>query len=187
MSRAGQATYETVTTAMRAAWDEEQRVRGRVTNMKRTLLLSEPAYIAYMGWYPLWDEVVKLVGARTAAVFAHAISARNGCVLCTVYFRRELMEAGISPEAFLPTADEALLLRLSEAMIEDRNHIGDELWRDLCARFDQPGIVNMIGFAGMMIAVNTFNSALGIDVDADLERFLPPLKARPAASEQATG
>lgn len=187
MSRAGLATYETLTGAMRAAWEEEKRVRGRVTNMKRTLLLSEPAYGAYMGWYTLWDELVALVGSRAAAVFAHAISARNGCVLCTVYFRRELMEAGITPEAFTPSADEALLMRLAEAMVEDRNHINDDLWRDLSARFDAAGVVNIIGFAGMMVAVNTFNSALAVDLDADLEQFLPPLKAREATGEKALG
>lgn len=187
MSRAGLATYETLTGALRAAWEEEKRVRGHVTNMKRTLLLSGPAYGAYMGWYPLWDELVALVGARAAAIFAHAISSRNGCVLCTVYFRRELMEAGISPEAFAPSADEALLMSLAEAMIEDRNHINDELWDDLSARFDATGVVNIIGFAGMMIAVNTFNSALAVDLDADLERFLPPLKPRAVAGDVAAG
>lgn len=187
MSRAGLATYETLTGALRAAWEEEKRVRGRVTNMKRTLLLSEPAYGAYMGWYPLWDELVALVGNRAAAVFAHAISARNGCVLCTVYFRRELMETGISPDAFAPSADEALLMRLAETMIEDHNHINDELWSALSSRFDATGVVNIIGFAGMMIAVNTFNSALAVDLDADLEQFLPPLKPRAAQGDAATG
>lgn len=183
MSRAGQAHYETLTSALQAAWDEEVRVRGRVTNMKRTLLLSGPAYHAYMGWYPLWDEAVKLVGERAAAVFAHAISARNGCVLCTLYFRRELAEAGVSPEAFSPTAGEALLISLAESMIENRNAIGDDLWRRLEAQFGATGIVNLVAFAGMMIAVNTFNSALGVDIDTDLERFLPPLKTAHAPAD----
>jgi hypothetical protein len=176
MSRAGQAHYETLTSALRAAWDEEIRMRGRVTNMKRTLLLSGPAYHAYMEWYPLWDEAVKLVGDRAAAVFAHAISARNGCVLCTLYFRRELAEAGISPEAFTPTTSEALLIRLAESMIDNRNVIAEDLWKCLEATFDAAGIVNLVAFAGMMIAVNSFNSALGVQIDTDLERFLPPIK-----------
>lgn len=175
MSRAGQAHYETLTGALRAAWDEEVRVRGHVTNMKRTLLLSETAYRAYMGWYPLWDETVKLIGDRAAAVFAHAISARNGCALCTLYFRRELADAGISPDAFSPAPDEALLVGLAEAMVSDRNAIGDGLWERLEARFGPTGCVNLVAFAGMMIAVNAFNTALGVDIDKDLERFLPPI------------
>lgn len=186
MSRAGEMRYENASPSVRSAWEQEERVRGRVTNMKRTLLLSESAYTAYMGWYPLWDEVVKLVGERAAAAFAHAISSRNGCVLCTVYFRRALTEAGISPDAFQPSGDEALLIRLAEALIEDHNHIGDELWSDLEKRFSPSGLVNIVGFAGMMNAVNTFNSALRVDVDADLERFLPPL-TRSATNQNAAG
>lgn len=186
MSRAGQAQFEDLNPAGRAAWNEETRVRGRVTNMKRTLLQSQVAYSAYMGWYPLWDELVKITGTRAAAVFAHAISARNGCVLCTVYFRKELTEAGIAPDAFEPSRDEALLMRLSEALIEDRNHIGDDLWRDLQARYSNTEITNLIAFAGMMIAVNTFNSALSVEVDTELERFLPPLKTalKPAGTDR---
>lgn len=182
MSRSGQAHYENLTQVLRDAWDEEVRTRGRVTNMKRTLLLSEPAYRVYMGWYPLWDEVVRLVGERPAAVFAHAISARNGCALCTVYFRRELIDAGISPEAFSPSAHEVLLMRLAEALIENRNEIGQELWDDLQDRFGKVGVLNLVAFAGMMIAVNTFNTALEVDIDKDLERFLPPL--RPASTPE---
>lgn len=181
MSRAGNATYETLSPSAQKAWDEEVQKRGHVTNMKRTLLLSEPAFKAYMGWYPLWDEVVKRVGGRAAAVFAHSISARNGCILCTVYFCRELSNAGIDPDTFEPTTDEALLMRVAEAVIEDRSYLSDELWRDVEARFGRDGIVNIVGFAGMMIAVNVFNSAMGVEIDSDLERFLPPLTVTAAA------
>lgn len=187
MSRVGEADYDSASAIVRAAWDEEVRVRGRVTNMKRTLLLSEPAYAAYMGWYPLWDELVKSVGARAAAVFAHAISARNGCLLCTLYFRRELAEAGISPDAFNPSDDEALLMALAEAMAQNPGSpVSAALWSRLAARFSGPELVNVVGFAGMMIAVNTFNSTLGVELDKDLEAFLPSAASKPAR-ERADG
>lgn len=175
MSRVGHADYDTANAAARAAWDEEVRVRGRVTNMKRTLLLSEPAYAAYMGWYPLWDELERLVGHRAAAVFAHAISARNNCVLCTVYFRRELIEAGLSPEAFAPTPDETLLIQLAEHMAEGPHANADATWTALKARFAPAELVAITAFAGMMIAVNVFNTALRVDVDEHLQGFVPPL------------
>ncbi|MEZ5901497.1 MAG: hypothetical protein R3D51_18615 [Hyphomicrobiaceae bacterium] len=189
MSRVGHANYETASAELRAAWDSEMRERGRVTNMKRTLLQSEPAYAAYMGWYPLWDELEKLVGHRAAAVFAHAISARNGCVLCTLYFRKELDEVGIAPDAFTTTPDEALLVRLAESMVVESagHHTSDNeaLWKDLKARFSDRDLVNIVGFAGMMMAVNVFNSTLGVEVDKELERFLPSLRTaqRQAANE----
>jgi hypothetical protein len=34
----------------------------------------------------------------------------------------------------------------------------------------------------MMIAVNAFNSTLGVDVDEDLERFMPRLDAGPSTA-----
>jgi len=194
MSRVGHADYNTASPFVRGAWDAEMRDRGRVTNMKRTLLLSQPAYAAYMGWYPLWSELEKLVGHRAAAVFAHAISARNGCVLCTLYFRRELDAAGIAPAAFSPSQDEALLIRLAESMGSETAGSGsgheaaETLWGDLKARFSDTDLVTIVGFAGMMIAVNAFNSTLGVDVDEDLERFMPRLDAAtPTASAGGTG
>jgi len=183
MSHVGHADYDNAPSGVRAAWDAEMRARGRVTNMKRTLLLSEPAYSAYMAWYPLWDALEKLVGHRAAALFAHAISAQNGCVLCTLYFRRELDEAGITPESFAPSGDEALLTRLAESMAGGANGANEALWHDLKARFCDRDLVDIVGFAGMMIAVNTFNSTLGVAIDKDLERFLPALS--PAAANAA--
>lgn len=194
MSRVGHADYNTASPAARGAWEAEMRDRGRVTNMKRTLLLSQPAYTAYMGWYPLWNELEKLVGHRAAAVFAHAISAGNGCVLCTLYFRRELDAAGIAPAVFSPSHDEALLIRLAESMgsgnIESggAHEAAESLWTNLKARFCDSDLVTIVGFAGMMIAVNAFNSTLGVDVDEDLERFMPRLDAAaPTATAGGTG
>lgn len=148
-------------------------VRGRVTNMKRTLLNSEPAYRAYLQWYPLWDEVVRLAGARAAAVYAHAISATNGCLLCTLYFRRALSDAGLDADSFSPTDDERLLIALGEAMAATPAVIPDQLARQLQERFPAKAIVDLVGFAGLMIATNVFNSALSVDIDEGLEAYLP--------------
>ena len=48
-----------------------------------------------------------------------------------------------------------------------------ETWARLKTRFSDRDIVNLVGFAGMMIATNVFNSVLGIDVDKELESFVP--------------
>lgn len=181
MSHIQDVDYEHAGPDIRQAYDAEMTKRGRVTNMKLTLLNSMPAYTAYMGWYPLWDRIEALVGGRAAAVFAHAISARNSCVLCTVYFRRALSEAGLSPDAFEPTADEHLLIALAEAVVADPNAIGNEMWTRLKARFSDRDIVDLVGFAGMMIAVNVFNSALGVAIDKDLESFIPSSHLTPSA------
>lgn len=182
MSRAGHADYDSANATVRAAWESELRDRGRVTNMKRTLLLSEPAYAAYMGWYPLWDALKAIVGERAASVFAHAISAQNACVLCTLYFRRELAQAGITPETYAPLGGEALLVELAQAMAQGAHAIPEALWQRLKGHFSNAEIVTIIGFAGMMTAVNVFNSTLGVDVDKDLEAFLPAEASAPVSS-----
>lgn len=173
MSHVIPVDYNGAAADVRQAYDAEMTKHGRMTNMKRALLNSLPAYTAYMGWYPMWDEVVALVGHRAAAVFAHAISAKNDCLLCTVYFRRALHEAGVSPDAFETTADEQLLIELGEASVADPKAIPPETWARLKTRFSDRDIVNLVGFAGMMIATNVFNSVLGIDVDKELESFVP--------------
>ena len=54
---------------------------SRITNMKATLGHSLVAFNAYMQWYPLYDEVKKIVGNRLAYLFAHAISLGSNCPL----------------------------------------------------------------------------------------------------------
>lgn len=173
MTRVPPADYDSAAPAIRAAFEYELRVRGRVTNMKRTLLNSETAYRAFMQWYPLWDEVERLAGPRAAAVFAHAISANNGCLLCTLYFRRALSDADLDPDSFTPTADERLLMSLGEAVASNPNAIPEDLINALTTRFTPAGLVDLVGFAGMMIATNVFNSALAVDIDEGLDAYMP--------------
>jgi hypothetical protein len=49
--------------------------------------------------YPLYDEVVPLLGERRAQIFCHAISAQNDCLVCSTFFRRLLADAGDDPDA----------------------------------------------------------------------------------------
>ena len=72
---------------------------GRLTNMKRTLLHSLPAYHALMQWYDLFDEVKAFLGERLAIVFSHAISSESDCLICTTFMRRLLMNGGENPDA----------------------------------------------------------------------------------------
>ena len=78
--------------------------------MKRTLLQSAPVFRAYREWYNLRDEVVAFLGCQAFDIFAYAISSRNGCLLCSTYFRKALADIGLSPDTFVPTGDEQLLI-----------------------------------------------------------------------------
>ena len=85
---------EQATGEVQKAFDEGLAKWGRMTNMKRTLLHSLPAYRALMQWYALFDTVKAFLGERLAIIFAHAISSESDCIICTSYMRRILIEVG---------------------------------------------------------------------------------------------
>src|SRR3990172_11268698 len=98
MPRIRPIEYAEASPAVRAAHDEVVREHGRITNMKRTLLHSLPAFQALMEWYPLRDTVQPFLGERLTTLFAHAISAETDCLICSTFFRRMLIQTGENPE-----------------------------------------------------------------------------------------
>jgi alkylhydroperoxidase family enzyme len=151
--------------------DEIARV-GQVTNMKKAILHSLPAYKTYKGFYALQQAAKELVGVRAFNVFAYAISTGSDCVLCATFFRRLLKEEGIEPKDFAPTEIEAVLLKVGQVIGERKGELSDETWQELRQHFDEPGIVTLVGFAGTMVATNIFNTILEVDLDDYLEPFV---------------
>ncbi|WP_262300311.1 carboxymuconolactone decarboxylase family protein [Microvirga sesbaniae] len=159
-----------------AAYDDEVARVGQVTNMKKAILHSLPAYRTYKGFYELQKAAKDLVGVRAFNVFAYAISTGSDCVLCATFFRRLLKEAGIEPRDFNPTEIEAILLKVGQAIGERRGKLSDDIWQELRRHFDETGVVTLIGFAGTMVATNIFNSVLEVDLDDYLEPFVVELE-----------
>ncbi|WP_201835769.1 carboxymuconolactone decarboxylase family protein [Microvirga zambiensis] len=159
-----------------AAYDDEVARVGQVTNMKKAILHSLPAYRTYKGFYELQKAAKELVGVRAFNVFAYAISTGSDCVLCATFFRRLLKEAGIEPRDFTPSEIEAVLLKVGQAIGEQRGKLSDDIWQELRQHFDEAGVVTLIGFAGTMVATNIFNSVLEVDLDAYLEPFVVELE-----------
>jgi hypothetical protein len=160
------------TSEQEAAYNDEIARVGQVTNMKKAILHSLPAYRTYKGFYELQKAAKDLVGVRAFNVFAYAISTGSDCVLCATFFRRLLKEAGIEPRDFTPTAVEAILLKVGQAIGERRGKLSDSMWQELRQHFDEAGVVTLAGFAGTMVATNIFNSVLEIDLDDYLEPFV---------------
>ena len=52
---------------------------ARITNMKATLGHSLLAFEVYMQWYPLYEEVEKILGKRMAYLYAYSISNASDC------------------------------------------------------------------------------------------------------------
>src|ERR1041385_3296886 len=85
----------------RAMFDRELARFGLLTNMKRTLLRSPPAYQALMEWYPMFDTIKAFLGERLAIIFAHAISSESDCLICTTFMRRLLINQGENPNELM--------------------------------------------------------------------------------------
>src|SRR5919108_5199946 len=99
MSRIVPLEVEDAEPEARAELERQLAAHGRVTNMKRTLAHSPVALHALMTWYPLRDRVAAFLGERATTLFAHAISSGADCLICSTFFRRNLIEAGAGPPA----------------------------------------------------------------------------------------
>src|SRR5919199_49314 len=112
----------------RAAADAHVRNHARMTNMKRTLLQSLPAFNALMEWYPLRDAVQPFLGERLTTLFAHAISAETDCLICSTFFRRILIETGDNPDRLKLDEREAAVVRLGQCLARTPYAVPDELY-----------------------------------------------------------
>src|SRR3990172_6878452 len=182
MPRIAPLTYETADAAARQVYDETERTIGHMTNMKRTLLHSLPAFHALMEWYPLRDTVAPFLGERLTDIFAHAISSETDCLVCSTFFRRILIEAGEDPDSFALDEREALVVEFGRHLGKPFARVPDELYARLAAAFSDEQIVALTAFGALMVATNVFNNALDVELDGYLE---PYRKAGAAPAEGA--
>ncbi len=171
MARIEPLRCESAPPEARAACDEHERRYGRMTNMKRTLLHSLPAFHALMEWYPLRDTVRPFLGERATTIFAHAISTEVDCLICSTFFRRILIDAGEDPDALIFDDREELLVAFGRQMAKNAKGVSDDLYARLASRFSPQEIVALTAFGCIMLATNLFNDALRVDLDGYLEPY----------------
>lgn len=148
------------------AADRQVRLHGgRITNMKATLLGHVPSFDAYMEWYTLKDELVPHIGERAFSLFCYAISDENDCLVCSVFFRRILIDGGADPDDPQPAYHEALLMEWGRAIARDPHGISDDLVMRLESEFDATLRLQLLAFAGQMIATNLINTVGRIPLD----------------------
>jgi alkylhydroperoxidase family enzyme len=155
----------------RAAADEHARRPARITNMKRTLLRSLPAFHALMEWYPLRDAVEPFLGERLTTLYAHAVSAEADCLICSTFFRRILIESGEDPERLELDEREAAVVAFGRRLALSPFVVPDPVYRPLEAWFDAEQIVALTAFGALMVATNVFNNALEVPLDEYLEPY----------------
>jgi alkylhydroperoxidase family enzyme len=181
MSRIEPIPYDAAGQAERAAYEDHERQHGRMTNMKRTLLHSLPAFHALMEWYTLRDTVRPFLGDRGATLFSHAISAETDCLICSTFFRRILIDAGEDPDDLALDEREHLLVDFGRQLAKNAKGVDDAMYSRLTKHFAPDQIVALTAFGAIMLATNIFNDALRVDLDGYLEPYRrQPLERAPA-------
>jgi alkylhydroperoxidase family enzyme len=171
MSRIALIDTEAAAPEARAAAEAHVRNHARMTNMKRTLLHSLPAFKALMEWYPLRDAVQPFLGERLTTLFAHAISAETDCLICSTFFRRMLIQTGENPERLKLDDREAVVLEFGRALAVSPFKVPDEVYQRLQNHFTSPQLVALTAFGAMMVATNVVNNALEVDLDDYLQPY----------------
>jgi hypothetical protein len=174
MPRINPVSKTEITTELQKAFDEHARkYNTRITNMKATLAHSVPAFDVYMEWYRLYEEVKKILGERLAYLFSWSISHASNCPLCSVYFRKIIIDKGEQPEKLQLLPEEQDVLDFGAAIAINQGHVDSEIYDKLARRFSEKEMVILIAFAGQMIATNIFNNVIETDIDEYLFNYLP--------------
>jgi hypothetical protein len=176
MPRIELLSYEAADATRRAVYDETERTIGHMTNMKKTLLHSLPAFHALMEWYPLHATIKPFLGERRTNLLAHAISVRSECLLCSTYFRRILIEAGENPDDLELDELDQLIVAFGRQLAADGNRVDDATYQALAAHYTPEQIVALTAFGALMVATNIINSTL----DVPLDDYLIPYTREPA-------
>lgn len=158
-------------TARQAALAHERNHAARLTNMKRTLLHSLPAFDALMSWYPLRDSVTPFLGERATTLYAHAISAQTDCLICSTFFRRILVDGGEDPDRLQLSERERDIVACGRCLATPPYAIPDDLYVRVTAGWSDEQIVAFMAFGAIMLATNAFNNALGVPLDDYLDPY----------------
>lgn len=169
--RITQIEYAAATPDVRAAHDAHAASVGRITNMKRTLLNSLPAFEALMTWYPLRDAVEPFLGVRLTRIFAHAISSETDCLICSTFFRRLLIDEGEDPEALVLDERAQAVVAFGRCLALSPFRVPDATFERLRSHFSQEQVVTLTAFGALMVATNVVNNALEVPLDDYLEPY----------------
>lgn len=165
MERIPQVNYETATPEVQKEFDDQIAKHGRITNMKKTLLNSLPAFNALMEWYTLYDNLKGFLSENEVHFLSYSISAQNDCLICSTFFRKILKDSGIEFESFSFSEREKLLIDYGRAIVSNPENISDEIFNKMKALWNNEQIVAITAFSAMMIATNLINTALKVKLD----------------------
>ena len=171
MSYLSMTDYDSASEEVKREYDDQIAKHGRITNMKRTLLHNVPAFKAYMEWYTLYDLLEPVIGDRALSLFSYSISNGNDCLICSMFFRKILIDSGDDPDNPKLSDTENLLIEFGSAICRDPHNIPDGIYEALSQKFTTEQIVLLISFAGIMYATNLFNTVAKVPLDEVLYKY----------------
>ena len=154
----------------KAAYDEELRLRGRMTNMKRTLAHSPVALRVYGEWFALRDALAPVIGDRAVLTLCLAISFEMDNIVGMAFMRRGL--AGLNKETPAIAIDLGSIEDFGRAFASDAKTIPQALWSKLSQALPEKTLVDLTALAGIMMATNAFMDAVGTAPDPELANFI---------------
>lgn len=166
----GQLDLDDAGPEQKAAHDEELRLRGRMTNMKRTLVHSPVALRVYGEWFALRDELAPVIGDRAVLTLCLAISREMDNVVGMAFMRRGL--AGLTDEAPAIEIELGTIEAFGRAFAADAKAIPETVWSKLSQALPEKTLVELTALAGIMMATNAFMEAVGTELDAELAPFI---------------
>lgn len=165
--------YEKASEEVRREYEDQIKKHGRITSMKRTLLNDPPSFKAYMEWYTLKDRLVPIIGERAVSLFSYAISNGNNCMICSLFFRKILVDSGEDPDNPTLSPEEKLLMELGRRIAVDPHNIDENIYEELSERYTDQERTLIIAFAGIMYATNLFNTVAKVELDEVLYAYKP--------------
>lgn len=175
MTRLSPISYEAAPEALKAGLDEELRLRGRLTNLKLIQARSPTALRVYGEWFALKDVLNARLSDRSVFIFSLAISEAQRSSIPIGFFRRALIKAGFDPDRLELSSEELLLQEFGSVLGQDANAVSDELWLKLSDLYDETVLVDLVAFAGIMVATTVFANIVKADPDDDLVEYLKPV------------
>lgn len=161
-----QVTKEQSSPEVLAARAAHEAKGYRITNMKETLLHNVVAFDKLENSsYAVSEELAKHIPQRAITIFGYAISNGNQCLICGHYFKKIVSDLGIDFDTFEFTEEEQELIAFAQALAADPNHVPDEVYEPLQARYDEETLVLLVTDAVLTLANNYFNNIVGTRLD----------------------
>jgi hypothetical protein len=161
------------TSEIQIAFIQHQTVYNtNINNMKATLGHSPTAFKVYMQWYPLFEELKRIVGTRLATLLAWSVSEETQGIIYTAFFRKAINDSGEDPDNLVLSENEQQFIDFGAAVARNNGLITDELFAGIQQQYSAEEVVIIAAFAGKMIAANIFNNLIQTETDEQLLPFV---------------